>query len=52
VPFKFTGKLTKLTLTIKRPTLTPEDEKKSSDAARQAADQPLAGSSNSPPSKP
>jgi len=27
VPFKFTGKLTKLTLTIDRPKLTPEDEK-------------------------
>jgi hypothetical protein len=27
-PFKFTGKLAKLTLTIERPKLTPEDEKK------------------------
>ena len=27
VPFKFTGKLNKLTLTIDRPKLTPEDEK-------------------------
>jgi arylsulfatase len=28
VPFTFTGKLTKLTLSIERPTLTPEDVKK------------------------
>jgi arylsulfatase len=28
VPFRFTGKLNKLTLTIDRPKLTPEDEKK------------------------
>jgi hypothetical protein len=28
VPFQFTGKLTKLTLTIDRPTLTPEDKKR------------------------
>ena len=28
VPFKFTGKLTKLTLSIDRPKLTPEDEKR------------------------
>lgn len=28
VPFKFTGKLAKVTLTIDRPKLTPEDEKK------------------------
>ena len=27
VPFRFNGKLTKLTLTIDRPTLTPEDKK-------------------------
>ena len=27
VPFRFTGKLNKLTLTIDRPKLTPEDEK-------------------------
>ena len=27
-PFKFTGKLNKVTLTIDRPTLSPEDEKK------------------------
>src|SRR5262249_19133714 len=28
VPFEFTGKLTKLTLAIARPKLTPEDEKR------------------------
>ena len=28
VPFKFTGKLNKLTLTIDRPKLTPENEKR------------------------
>ena len=28
VPFKFTGKLDKLTLTIDRPKLTPEDMRK------------------------
>jgi len=27
-PFKFTGKLNKVTLTIDRPALSPEDEKK------------------------
>ncbi len=35
VPFKFTGKLTKLTLTIDRPKLTPEDEKKLMQATRE-----------------
>ncbi|HTP01918.1 MAG TPA: hypothetical protein VMJ64_11140, partial [Anaerolineales bacterium] len=34
VPFTFTGKLIKLTLTIDRPKLTPEDEKKLMRAAR------------------
>ena len=34
VPFKFTGKLNKLTLTINRPMLTPEDEKRLSEAQR------------------
>jgi arylsulfatase len=33
-PFRFTGKLDKLTLTIDRPKLTPEDEKKLRDAQR------------------
>ena len=28
MPFKFTGKLHKLTLSIDRPMLTPEDEKR------------------------
>jgi arylsulfatase len=32
VPFKFTGKLSKVTLTIDRPNLTPEDEKKLKEA--------------------
>jgi arylsulfatase A-like enzyme len=34
VPFRFTGKLDKLTLTIDRPTLTPEDEKRLMEAQR------------------
>jgi hypothetical protein len=34
VPFKFTGKLNKLTLTIDRPKLTPEDEKRLMEAMR------------------
>jgi arylsulfatase A-like enzyme len=34
VPFNFTGKLNKLTLTIDRPKLTPEDEKKLMQATR------------------
>ena len=34
VPFAFTGKLDKLTLTIDRPKLTPEDEKKLMEAQR------------------
>jgi arylsulfatase len=34
VPFRFTGKLNKLTLTIDRPKLTPEDEKKLMQATR------------------
>ena len=34
VPFAFTGKLTKLTLTIDRPKLTPEDEKRLIQAQR------------------
>jgi hypothetical protein len=34
VPFKFTGKLIKLTLTIDRPKLTPEDIKKLEAATR------------------
>ena len=38
VPFPFTGKLNKLTLTIDRPKLTPEDEKKLKEAQRAASD--------------
>jgi arylsulfatase len=34
VPFRFTGKLNKLTLTIDRPKLTPEDEKRLAEAQR------------------
>jgi arylsulfatase A-like enzyme len=34
VPFRFTGKLTKLTLTIDRPKLSAEDEKRLSEAQR------------------
>ncbi len=34
VPFKFTGKINKLTLTIDRPKLTPEDLKKLQQAER------------------
>ena len=34
VPFKFTGKIDKITLTINRPKLTPEDEKKLMQATR------------------
>ena len=34
VPFKFTGKLSKLTIKIDRPQLTPEDEKRLMEAGR------------------
>ena len=34
VPFKFTGKINKITLSIDRPKLTPEDEKKLMQAQR------------------
>ena len=34
VPFKFTGKLNKLTLKLDRPQLTPEDVKRLSEAQR------------------
>ena len=34
VPFAFTGKINKITLTIDRPKLTPEDEKKLMQAQR------------------
>jgi arylsulfatase A-like enzyme len=39
VPFAFTGELTKLTLTIHRPKLTPEDEKQLMEAQQKASDQ-------------
>jgi arylsulfatase len=38
VPFKFTGKINKLTLTIDRPKLTPEDIKKLEEGMQKAAD--------------
>jgi arylsulfatase len=34
VPFAFTGKLNKITLTVDRPKLTPEDEKRLMQATR------------------
>jgi len=34
IPFKFTGKIDKITLTISRPQLTPEDEKRLMEAQR------------------
>lgn len=34
VPFRFTGNLERLTLTIERPKLTPEDEQKLREAQR------------------
>jgi len=34
IPFKFTGKIDKITLTINRPQLTPEDEKRLMEAQR------------------
>ena len=40
VPFRFTGKLNKLTLTIDRPKLTPEDERRLMNSASRAADGP------------
>src|SRR5215475_604965 len=38
VPFKFTGKLDKLTVTLERPVLTPEDIKRLREGAARAAD--------------
>jgi arylsulfatase len=40
VPFRFTGKLNKLTLIIERPKLTPEDERQLMNSASRAADGP------------
>jgi len=48
VPFTFTGTITKLTLRIERPTLSPEDIRKLGEAHRQAADQPAGAGSSSP----
>jgi hypothetical protein len=39
VPFRFTGRLNKLTLSIDRPKLTPEEEKKLSETQAMARDQ-------------
>jgi arylsulfatase len=38
IPFTFTGKLNKLTISVEPPKLTPDDEKKLSDAYRAAQD--------------
>ena len=38
IPFTFTGKLNKVTISVERPTLTAEDEKKLADAYRSAQD--------------
>ncbi len=38
VPFKFTGKIIKLTIALDRPTLTPDDERKLKEAQRAASD--------------
>jgi arylsulfatase len=38
VPFKFTGKIDKLTVSVEPPKLTPEDQKKLADAERAAQD--------------
>jgi len=37
-PFKFTAKISKLTIALDRPKLTPEDRKKLEDAYRAAQD--------------
>jgi arylsulfatase A-like enzyme len=37
-PFKFTGKIDKLTIAVNRPKLTPEDERKLIEASEKAAD--------------
>jgi arylsulfatase len=39
VPFQFTGKLNKLTLSIERPKLTAEDVRRLQEGAERAADQ-------------
>ena len=53
VPFKFTGKIEKLTIAVEPPRLTAEDVRKLSEAARQAADLPAqSGTSGAPQQKP
>ena len=41
VPFRFTGKIDNLTIAVEPPVLTPEDEKKLTDATRAAQDEPV-----------
>jgi arylsulfatase len=38
IPFTFTGRINKLTVSVEPPVLTPEDEKKLADAYRAAQD--------------
>jgi len=38
VPFKFTGKIDRVTIKLDRPKLTPEDQKRLMNADRSAAD--------------
>ena len=40
VPFKFTGKILKLTIAVEAPKFTPEDKKRLMEATEKAADQP------------
>jgi arylsulfatase len=40
IPFAFTGKLDKLTITVDRPKLSAEDEKRLMEASQQADDGP------------
>jgi hypothetical protein len=40
VPFKFTGKIEKLTINLEPPVLTPEDEKRLKEAEQSAEDTP------------
>src|SRR6202012_3959770 len=43
VPFKFTGTIDKLTITVEPPRLTPEDERRLTESARAASDGPTSG---------
>jgi hypothetical protein len=38
IPFKFAGKINKITIAVEEPKLTPEDKKKLEDAQRAAQD--------------